>query len=150
MLQINHHAKYTNHLSPHKVIAIVLIILLRLYMTSPLHHRDYLFYNWTFISFHPLQLFHPFPPRSSDHTFVLCICESICFVLFARLFCLLDSIYMKLYGICLFLTLFYLPLVQFSCPVMSDSLRPHEPQHARPPCPSPTPGVHPKPCPLSQ
>ena len=33
---------------------------------------------------------------------------------------------------------------------MSDSLRPHEPQHARPPCPSPTPGVHPNPCPLSQ
>ena len=32
--------------------------------------------------------------------------------------------------------------VQFSCSVMSDSLRPHEPQHARPPCPSPTPGVH--------
>ena len=26
---------------------------------------------------------------------------------------------------------------------MSDSLRPHEPQHAKPPCPSPTPGVHP-------
>ena len=34
-------------------------------------------------------------------------------------------------------------LVQFSCSVMSDSLRPHESQHARPPCPSPTPGVHP-------
>ena len=32
---------------------------------------------------------------------------------------------------------------------MSDSLWPHEPQHARPPCPSPTPGVHPNPCPLS-
>ena len=32
--------------------------------------------------------------------------------------------------------------VQFSHPVMSDSLRPHELQHARPPCPSPTPGVH--------
>ena len=32
--------------------------------------------------------------------------------------------------------------VQFSCSVMSDSVRPHEPQHARPPCPSPTPGVH--------
>ena len=31
-----------------------------------------------------------------------------------------------------------------------NSLRPHEPQHARPPCPSPTPGVHPHPCPLSQ
>ena len=33
---------------------------------------------------------------------------------------------------------------------MSDSLRPHGPQHSRPPCPSPTPGVHPNPCPLSQ
>ena len=33
--------------------------------------------------------------------------------------------------------------VQFSCSVMSDSLRPHESQHARSPCPSPTPGVHP-------
>ena len=33
---------------------------------------------------------------------------------------------------------------------MSDSLRPHEPQHTRPPCPSPTPGVHPNQCPLSQ
>ena len=31
--------------------------------------------------------------------------------------------------------------VQFSCSVMSDSLRPHGPQHARLPCPSPTPGV---------
>ena len=33
---------------------------------------------------------------------------------------------------------------------MSDSLRLHEPEHTRPPCPSPTPGVHPNPCPLSQ
>jgi len=32
--------------------------------------------------------------------------------------------------------------VQFSHSVMSGSLRPHESQHARPPCPSPTPGVH--------
>ena len=32
--------------------------------------------------------------------------------------------------------------VQFSCSVMSDSLWPHESQHARPPCPSPTPRVH--------
>ena len=35
--------------------------------------------------------------------------------------------------------------VQFSRLVVSDSLWPHEPQHARPPCPSPTPGVHPNP-----
>ena len=40
--------------------------------------------------------------------------------------------------------------VQFSCSVVSDSLRPHEPQHPRPPCPSPTPGVYPNSCPLSQ
>ena len=33
---------------------------------------------------------------------------------------------------------------------MSDSLRPHESQHTRPPCPSPTPGVHPNACPLSR
>ena len=39
--------------------------------------------------------------------------------------------------------------VQFSRSVMSNSLWPHEPQHTRPPCSSPTPGVHPNPCPLS-
>ena len=38
------------------------------------------------------------------------------------------------------------PSVQFSCSVVSDSLRPHDLQHARPPCPSPTPRVHPNPC----
>ena len=39
--------------------------------------------------------------------------------------------------------------VQFSPSVMSDSLQPHKLQLARPPCPSPTPGVHPNPCPSS-
>jgi len=39
--------------------------------------------------------------------------------------------------------------VQFSRSVVSDSLRPHELQHARPPCPSPTPGVHSDSCPSS-
>ena len=39
--------------------------------------------------------------------------------------------------------------VQFSHSVMSDSLRPHGRQHARPPCPSPAPGVYPNLCPLS-
>ena len=37
--------------------------------------------------------------------------------------------------------------VQFTCSVVSDSLQPHELQHARPPCPSPTPGVHSNTCP---
>ena len=41
-------------------------------------------------------------------------------------------------------------LFQFSCSVMSDSLRPYELQHTRPPCPSPTPGVYPNSCPLSR
>ena len=40
--------------------------------------------------------------------------------------------------------------VQFSCSVVSDCLRTHESQHARPPCPSPTPRVHSNPCPSSQ
>ena len=41
---------------------------------------------------------------------------------------------------------FCISSVQFSRSVVSDSLRPHESQHARPPCPSPTPGVHPNSC----
>ena len=42
------------------------------------------------------------------------------------------------------------PVSQFSCSVLSDSLRPHELQDARPPCPSSTPRVHSNSCPLSQ
>ena len=40
--------------------------------------------------------------------------------------------------------------VQFSHSVVTDSLRPHELHHARPPCPSPIPRVHPNPCPSSR
>ena len=40
--------------------------------------------------------------------------------------------------------------VQFSRSVVSDSLRPHESQHTRPPCPSPTPRVYSNSCPLSR
>ena len=40
--------------------------------------------------------------------------------------------------------------VQVSRSVVSNFLRPHELQHTRPPCPSPTPRVHPNPCPLSR
>ena len=48
---------------------------------------------------------------------------------------------------------YYLPQfssVQFSRSIVSDSLWPHESQHTRPPCPSPTPGVHPNLCPSSR
>ena len=43
----------------------------------------------------------------------------------------------------------YISSVQFICSVMSNSLWPHELQHARPPCPSPIPGVYSNSCPLS-
>ena len=43
-----------------------------------------------------------------------------------------------------------LKVLQFSCSVISDSLWLPEQKHARPPCPSPIPGVHPNPCPLSR
>ena len=44
----------------------------------------------------------------------------------------------------------YFSSVQFSSSVVSNSLQPHESQHARPPCPLPTPRVHSNSCPLSQ
>ena len=46
-------------------------------------------------------------------------------------------------------SMWLLSLLQFSRSVVSDSLRPHESQHARPPCPSPAPGVHANSCALS-
>ena len=47
-------------------------------------------------------------------------------------------------------TFLFFSSVQFSRSVVSDSLRPHESQHARPPCPSLSPGVHSNSHPLSQ
>ena len=60
----------------------------------------------------------------------------------------------KLLGkVCTFFFYFYTHIhiesVQFSRSVMSDSLWPHGLKHTRPPCPSPTPRVHPSLCPLS-
>ena len=49
-----------------------------------------------------------------------------------------------------FLFFFCFSSVQFSCSVMSDSLWPHESQHARPLCPSPAPGVYSNSCPSSR
>ena len=53
-------------------------------------------------------------------------------------------------GITLKYMYIYIRSDQISHSVVSDSLRPHESQHARPPCPSPTPGVHSDSCPSSQ
>ena len=49
-----------------------------------------------------------------------------------------------------FWNLYYMSVSQFSHSVMSNSLPPHDLRHARPPCPSPTPGVHTNSCPLSR
>ena len=62
--------------------------------------------------------------------------------------CFLSLLFWKPF--CAFTYSFDFSLVQFSRSVVSDSLRPHELQHARPPCPSPTPRVYPNPCPLSR
>ena len=48
------------------------------------------------------------------------------------------------------LQIFIFHSVKFSCSVVSDCLWPHESQHTRPPCPSPTPGVYSNSCPSSQ
>ena len=61
------------------------------------------------------------------------------------LFCLV-------FTLCLVQCLAYIQFssVQFSCSVISNSLWPHESQQTRPPCPSPTPAVHPNSCPSSR
>ena len=58
-------------------------------------------------------------------------------------------VWLSPFAVHLKLSHFYLAIssVQFSRSVVSNSLRPHEPQHARPPWPSPTPRVYPNPCP---
>ena len=69
-----------------------------------------------------------------------------------------NYLHSKLYMLCICMymvyatvyTAFTLCSVQFSPSVLSDSLWPHGLQHARPPCPSPTPRVYPNPCPMSR
>ena len=63
---------------------------------------------------------------------------------------LFNSFWYYLLKILYLLTVLKIQSVQFSCSVVSDSSQPHELQHTRPPCPSPTLGVYPSPCPLSQ
>ena len=63
--------------------------------------------------------------------------------LFGKSFLLLMSFFKKLrYNWHITLVIDFFSSVQFSCSVVSDSLWPHESQHARPPCPSLTPRVH--------
>ena len=65
-----------------------------------------------------------------------------------------QSDYFEIHHVILYISNFFTSQKIFHYSVQSlscvDSLRPHEPQLARPPCPSPIPRVHPNPCPLSQ
>ena len=67
----------------------------------------------------------------------------------------IENVYIKIKLFHLFLFLNWIKnhllntSVQFSCPVVSNCLWPHGLQHARPPCPSPTPRVYSNSCPLS-
>ena len=67
-----------------------------------------------------------------------CLTQSLLVSLFHQ-FPSINFLHLKYLGHFLFSRL---SSVQFSRSVVSDSLRPHESQHARPPCPSPTPRVH--------
>ena len=59
---------------------------------------------------------------------------------------LLSIVLITYWSFCLGKCSIFLFPVQLSCSVMSDSSQPHESQHARPPCPSPTPGVYSNSC----
>ena len=101
---------------------------------STLYHASNL--DWQLISHMIIYMFqchspksshpHPFPQSPKDCSIHLCLFCSLAYRVIVTIF--LNSIYTH--------------SVQFSRLVVFNSLRPHESQHARPPCPSPTPGVH--------
>ena len=92
--------------------------------------------DWWFVSYMIVYMFQCHSPKSSHHLPLpqgpkvrsIHLCLPCCLAYRVIIIIFLNSIYMC--------------TVQFSHSAMSDSLRPHELQLARPPCPSPTPGVH--------
>jgi len=104
--------------------------------------------DWWLVSYMILYLFqchspkssHPLPLPQSPKDCSMHQCLFCCLVYRVIVTIFLNSIYMCWY------TVLMSPSVQFSRSVVSNSLRPHESQHSRPSCPSPTPGVHPNSC----
>ena len=68
----------------------------------------------------------------------------------SQLYTYVQTIKLSTLHTCSFLYINYTSSVQFSRSLVPDSLWPHEPQHTRPPCPSPTPRVYSNSCPLSR
>ena len=102
---------------------------------STLYHA--LTLDWRFFSYMILYMFqchspkssHPLPLPQSPKDFYTSV----------------SLLLSHIQGYCYHLSKFHIyafSSVQFSRSVVSNSLRPHESQHARPPCPSPSPGVH--------
>ena len=92
--------------------------------------------NSTFLSPHSYSMCH------SCHIFYFCMCSKFDVTYCCNFLNNLFKELLKLYTIYILICIFK-NLLQFSChSVVSDFLRPHESQHARPPCPSQTPGVH--------
>ena len=94
------------------------------------------------------------PPGSSIHgIFQARVLEWGAIAFSDIIICIYITIYIYIniaIWMCFHFWLIFSASVQFSRSVVSDSLRPDESQHTRPPCPSPTPGVHSNPCPSSQ
>ena len=85
---------------------------------------------------------------------MICLCLKIISAVIKCIFCICPPIRSIMLKSDFFVSLLYqsssqFSSVQFSHSVVSNSLWPHESQHARPPCPSPTPRVYPNLCPLS-
>ena len=89
--------------------------------------------------------------RSLKAHMVISVLTSISFPIFTVFLLILGVlIFASISKYYTFLISSHFSSVRFSLSVVSDSLRPHELQHARPPCPSPSPGVHSDSCPSSQ
>ena len=103
-----------------------------------IYYNDYMIYILHFVNvvYHIYCFDFEHPRDNSDLTMLYnpfnVLLNSVCFYL------------VETFGIYI-----YQRPVQFSCSVMSDSLRPHGLQHARLPCPSPTPRAYSNSCPLS-
>ena len=104
--------------------------------------------SFIIVLFFSVQIFHFLV--NIIHSYFIVFDATVNKIIFIILFSLL--LWMKLFLFQMVLLLVYrnISSVQFSRSVVSDSLWPHESQHARPPCPSPTPRVYSNSCPSSQ